>query len=147
MEPGMTRSDYGYFARIVTRWADCDPYGHVNNAQYYSFFDSALSKMLVERGVIRAKDWNSIGLCIESQCKFHASLEFPANLDVGVRIGKLGDKSIRYEIAIFEEEAETPSATGYFVHVFVDPDTRRPVPLVQGQRDAVADLVRPAPEQ
>ena len=137
----MARSDYGYFTPVVTRWADCDAYGHVNNAQYYSYFDSALSTMLIERAVLRSPHWNSIGLCIESQCQFHASLEFPATLDVGVRIGKLGGKSIRYELAIFAEGAEEPSATGYFVHVFVDPVTRRPVALVDGQRAAVADLV------
>lgn len=137
----MARSDYGYFTSVVTRWADCDAYGHVNNAQYYSYFDSALTTMLIERGVLRSADWNSIGLCIESQCQFHASLEFPATLDIGVRIGKLGGKSIRYELAIFEQGAEQPSATGYFVHVFVDPETRRPVELTQGQREAVTDLV------
>ena len=137
----MARSDYGYFTPIVTRWADCDAYGHVNNAQYYSYFDSALTTMLIDRGVLRSTDWDSIGLCIESQCQFHASLEFPARLDVAVRIGKLGGKSIRYELAIFEQRAEQPSATGYFVHVFVDPATRRPVELTPGQREAVADLV------
>ncbi|WP_225011213.1 acyl-CoA thioesterase [Novosphingobium percolationis] len=137
----MARSDYGYFTPIVTRWADCDAYGHVNNAQYYSYFDSALTTMLIDRGVLRSTDWDSIGLCIESQCQFHASLEFPATLDVAVRIGKLGGKSIRYELAIFEQGAEQPSATGYFVHVFVDPATRRPVELTPGQREAVADLV------
>ncbi|WP_408587946.1 acyl-CoA thioesterase [Novosphingobium sp.] len=137
----MARSDYGYFTPIVTRWADCDAYGHVNNAQYYSYFDSALTTMLIDRGVLRSTDWDSIGLCIESQCQFHASLEFPARLDVAVRIGKLGGKSIRYELAIFEQGAEQPSATGYFVHVFVDPATRRPVELTPGQREAVADLV------
>lgn len=138
----MARAEYGFFTQVTTRWADCDAYGHVNNVQYYSFFDTALTTMLVERGVLRSPHWNSIGLCVESQCQFHASLDFPATLDVGVRIGRLGGKSVRYELAIFASGAETPSATGYFVHVFVDPDTRRPAELVQGQRDALADLVR-----
>lgn len=142
----MARSDYGYFTPVVTRWADCDAYGHVNNAQYYSYFDSALTAMLIERGVLRSDQWNSIGLCIESQCQFHASLEFPATLDVGVRIGKLGGKSIRYELAIFADGAAEPAATGYFVHVFVDPATRRPVALTDGQRAALADLVYAAGE-
>lgn len=137
----MPRTDYGFFTSVLTRWADCDAYGHVNNAQYYSYFDSALTTMLIERGVLRSADWNSIGLCIESHCQFHAGLEFPAQLDIGVRIGKLGAKSIRYELAIFAEGAAEPAATGYFVHVFVDPDSRRPVPLTEGQRAAVADLV------
>lgn len=140
----MARSDYGYFTQVKTRWGDCDAYGHVNNVQYYSYFDTAVTTMLIERGVLRSPHWNAIGLCVESQCQFLASLEFPATLDLGLRIGRLGEKSIRYELAIFEQGAETPSATGYFVHVFVDPDTRRPTALAAGQRDAVADLVTPA---
>lgn len=137
----MAREGYRYLTRVTTRWADCDAYGHVNNAQYYSFFDTALTTMLVERGVLRSDRWDSIGLCVESQCQFHASLDFPATLDVGVRIGRLGGKSIRYELAIFAEGADTPSATGHFVHVFVDPLSRRPVELTEGQRAALADLV------
>lgn len=138
----MARDGYGYFTQLTTRWADCDAYGHVNNVQYYSFFDTALTTMLIERGVLRSPHWNAIGLCVESQCQFHASLDFPATLDVGVRIGRLGGKSVRYEVAIFAAGSETPSATGYFIHVFVDPATRRPVDLSPGQRDALADLVR-----
>ena len=140
----MARADYGYVTQLTTRWADCDAYGHVNNAQYYSFFDTALTTMLVERGVLRSAHWNTIGLCVESQCQFHASLDFPATLDIGVRIGRLGGKSVRYELAIFAGGSDTPSATGYFVHVFVDPVTRRPTDLTQGQRDALADLVHAA---
>lgn len=136
-----TRASYGYWTDITTRWADCDPYGHVNNAQYYSYFDTALTTMLIARGVLRSDLGRSIGLCVESQCKFHAPISFPATIAAGVRIGHLGSKSIRYEIGLFEADAQAPSATGYFVHVFVDPDSRRPVALTDAQRAAVADLV------
>lgn len=140
----MARADYGYFMQVPTRWADCDVYGHVNNIQYYSFFDTTVNAMLVDRGVLRSPHWTSIGLCVESQCQFHGSLYFPQTIDVALRIGRLGTKSVRYEVAIFAAGAEAPAATGYFVHVFVDPETRRPVDLAQGQRDALADLVREA---
>ncbi len=139
-----TRADFGYWVDSTTRWADCDAYGHVNNAQYYSYFDTALTTMIIARGVIRSPLGASIGLCIESQCNFHAPIEFPATLNAGVRIGHLGSKSIRYEIGLFAEGETKPAATGHFVHVFVDPDTRRPVALTDGQRAAIADLVRAA---
>ena len=141
----MSRADYPCFVRVTTRWADCDPYGHVNNVQYYSYFDSALTTLLIERGVLRSTQWKAIGLCVESQCKFVASLEFPATLDVGVRIGRLGERSIRFELGIFAEGSDEPAATGYFVHVYVDPDSRRPVTLVEGQRQAISDLVSASP--
>ena len=139
-----TRADYGYWVDIATRWADCDPYGHVNNAQYYSFFDTALTTMIIERGVIRSPEAPSIGLCVESQCQFHAPIDFPGTVNAGVRIGHMGGKSLRYEIALFLEGEDMPAATGYFVHVFVDKADRRPVPLTDRQRAAVADLLVPA---
>ena len=135
------RADYRYWTPIVTRWADCDAYGHVNNAQYYSFFDTAATTMLIERGVLRHGPGDPIGLVVESQCQFHAPIHFPATLEAGVRIGHLGSKSIRYEIALVPHGGEIPAATGYFVHVFVDPATRQPTALTTRQREAVADLI------
>lgn len=137
----MERSAFPYFARVSTRWADCDPYGHVNNVQYYSYFDTALTTLLIERGVLRSQEWDSIGLCVESHCNFHRSIDFPAELEVGVRIGRLGEKSIRFEFGIFTDGEDQAAATGHFVHVYVDPATRRPAPLAEGQRAALADCV------
>ena len=133
------RENFGYWLDIASRWADCDAYGHVNNAQYYSWFDTALTTMLIERGVLRGPE-GTIGLCIESQCLFHEPIEFPETVNAGVRIGRVGDKSLRYEIGLFREGHDSPAATGHFVHVFVDPATRRPVALSDRQKGAVADL-------
>ncbi len=138
------RENYGYWMDIASRWADCDAYGHVNNAQYYSWFDTALTTMLIERGVLRSSESASIGLCVESQCLFHAPIEFPETVNAGVRIGRIGDKSLRYEIGLFPHGSETPAATGYFVHVFVDPATRRPMALTDKQKAAIADLLHTA---
>ena len=98
------------------------------------------ASLLIDRGVLRSHHWNSIGLCVESQSTFRDSLDFPASLDVGVRIARLNEKSIRFELAIFADGAERAAVTGYFVHVYVNPDSRRPIPLTDRQRKAVADL-------
>lgn len=135
------RADYGWWVDIPTRWADGDPYGHANNINYYSWFDTAVTKMLFERKVIWLADSPSIGLCVESHCNFLASVEFPETVQAGVRIGRLGDKSLRFEIGLFLESQEAPAAVGYFVHVYVDRATRKPVPLTEEQKASVADLV------
>lgn len=135
------RANFRFWTSLDTRWADCDPYGHVNNAQYYSYFDTALTRMLIERGVLRSADDSSIGLCVESQCCFFAPIKFPATVDIGVAIGKMGDKSLRYEIGIFELNSDKPLASGYFVHVFVDPATRRTKSLSDRQRAAIFDII------
>ena len=129
-QPPESRDNYRYWLKIPTRWQDGDPYGHVNNVVYYSFFDTVLTKMLIEQQVLRSPFWNGIGLCIESQCQFHRPLTFPEVIDAGLRIVKISTSSLRYEISLFAEGSDEPAASGYFVHVFVDPDTRRPLPLV-----------------
>jgi acyl-CoA thioester hydrolase len=135
------RENYRWRVDIPTRWADGDPYGHVNNVIYYSWFDTAVTKMLFERHIIWLPDSPSIGLCVESQCAFLQPVEFPETIDARVRIGRMGDKSLRFEVALFREGSEAPAAAGHFVHVYVDRVTRRPLPLTQAQRDALADLV------
>lgn len=135
-----TRDDFRWWTSIATRWMDGDPYGHVNNVIYYSWFDTAATSMMMERGVL-GPDLPAIGLCVESACAFHAPVSFPQRVDAGVRIGRMGDKSVRYEIGLFVEGRAEPAATGHFVHVFVDRATRRPVPIAPAHRDALRDLV------
>lgn len=134
------REHFGWWMKIASRWADCDAYGHVNNATYYSWFDTALTTMAMERGILRAPGQTSIGLCVASGCEFLAPIGFPQTVDVGVRIGRLGNSSIRYELAIFAG-AEQPAAVCHFTHVYVDATTRKGVALTVAQKVAVADLV------
>ena len=122
------RSAYRAFRTIATRWMDNDAYGHVNNVVYYSWFDSAVNAYLIERGVLDIHQGETIGLVIETQCNYFASLAFPEPVDVGIRVTKLGTSSVRYEVGIFGT-ADTTAAKGHFVHVYVDKHTRRPVPL------------------
>jgi acyl-CoA thioester hydrolase len=135
------RDRYRYWVEIPTRWQDGDPYGHVNNVVYYSYFDTAVTKMLIERRVLRGPHWNAIGLCIESQCQFHAPITFPEVVDAGLRIGRVGNSSLRYEVGLFLRGQEEPCASGYFVHVFVHSETRKPVQIVDQVRDAISALV------
>ena len=135
------RENYRWQVDIPTRWADGDPYGHVNNVIYYSWFDTAVTKMLFERRIIWLPDSPSIGLCVESKCEFLRPVEFPETIDARVRIGRMGDKSLRFEVGLFKEGEEVPAAVGYFVHVYVDRRTRKPLSLTPEQRQAIVDLV------
>lgn len=97
--------------------------------------------MLIGTGVLGSSIVQPIGLCLESQCRFHAPIGFPATIDAGVGISHLGTKSIRYELGLFCAGEDVAAASGYFVHVFVDPQTRRPMALTELQRTALADLM------
>lgn len=123
------RSDYRHFQRITTRWHDNDVYGHVNNVVFYSWFDTAVNEYLMNAGVLDPQRSAVIGLVSETFCRYFSTMAFPQEIHAGIRVARLGTTSVRYEIAIFGDAAETASAQGHFVHVYVDRTTRRPTPL------------------
>lgn len=135
-----TRADYAHLSTITTRWMDNDIYGHVNNVTYYSYFDTAVNRYLIDAGVLDIHAGSVIGLVIETHCNYFASLAFPKDVQAGIRVAHVGRSSVRYEIGLFEAGQDTAAATGHFVHVYVDRETRRPV--AQLPEDFAAALQR-----
>ena len=125
-----SRTAYKAFRSMATRWLDNDMYGHVNNVVYYSWFDTAVNGLLIERGAIDIYAGAVIGLVIETQCNYFAPLAFPEEVVAGIRVAHVGLTSVRYEVAIFPADADLPCvAKGHFVHVYVDRATRKPTAL------------------
>jgi acyl-CoA thioester hydrolase len=142
-ETELTRDAYPHFLPLQTRWADNDVYGHVNNAHYYALFDTAINQYLITAGGLDTAAGAVIGVAAETHCRFLQSLAFPEIIEVGLRVGKLGNSSVRYELAVFKQGGERAAAAGYFVHVFVDRATRRAVPIPPPLRAALERLLRP----
>jgi acyl-CoA thioester hydrolase len=132
-----TREQFKFFLDIQTRWADNDIYGHVNNVTYYSYFDTAANALLIQKTGFDIHQSQSIGLVVDSACSFFQELSFPEIIQVGVAIGKIGNTSLRYELAIFKQGQEQASAQGHFVHVFVDRETRKTVPISEPTHDVL----------
>jgi acyl-CoA thioester hydrolase len=141
-KPQISRDDYAHFYSLPTRWMDNDVYGHVNNALYYGFFDTAINEYLIGAGRLDINSGPVIAFAAESQCRYLRPLAFPGTIDIGLRVGTLGNSSVRYELAIFKEGESLAAAAGYFVHVFVDRVTQRPVPMPASIRNALGRLVR-----
>lgn len=135
------RSAYRVFRSISTRWMDNDVYGHVNNVVYYSWFDTAVNAHLIEQGVLDIHGGGTIGLVIETQCNYFAPLAFPQVVEAGIRVARIGGSSVRYEVGLFAAGESLTAAAGHFVHVYVDRQTRRPVPLPEALRAALDRLV------
>ena len=131
---------YPHRRAISTRWKDNDVYGHVNNVEYYSFFDTVINEYLITEGGLDIAAGEVIGLCAESHCTYHGALTFPETVEAGLRVGHVGRTSVRYEIALGREGAEEPAATGWFVHVFVDRESRRPAEIPPRLRAALEAL-------
>jgi acyl-CoA thioester hydrolase len=139
------RSDYAHQSTITTRWMDNDIYGHVNNVTYYSYFDTAVNRYLIEAGVLDIHGGAVIGLVIETHCNYFAPLAFPKNVEAAIRVAHIGRSSVRYEIGLFEEGHEQAAACGHFVHVYVGRESRRPTPLPDDFVQALQRLQMPAP--
>lgn len=135
------RTDYPHCTLLPTRWRDNDLYGHLNNVVHYELFDSVINAWLIEHGGLDVHAGPVIGLCAESHCTYRAALAFPEPVEAGLRVGKLGRSSVRYEIGLFRPGAEEPAATGWFVHVFVDRESRRPTPIPEPLREALTRLL------
>ena len=132
-----TLDAYPYVTSITTRWNDNDIYGHINNVAFYSFFDTAANRFLIERGGLDIANGPVIGLVVESKCSYHVPLAYPQPLCAGVRVDRLGNRAVTYGIAIFDEHEPRAAAHGYFVHVFVDRATRTPTPMPTQLRSAL----------
>ena len=122
-------SEYNFFSNLSTRWNDNDIYGHMNNIVYYALFDTAVNKWLINNKLIDIKNGKNIGLIVQSGCNYFSSFEYPEDIRVGIRVTKIGNSSVRYEVGLFKEKEEYSSADGFFVHVYVDRKTNRPISL------------------
>jgi len=134
------RSAYKHFHPIGTRWMDNDVYGHVNNVVYYSWFDTVVNQFLVAGGVLDIERSPVIGLVVETQCNYFAAVAFPQQITAGLRVARLGNSSVRYEVGIFREDEEVAAAQGHFVHVYVDRASRRAVSLPEGMRNLLQTI-------
>jgi len=136
-----TRAGFWHFQIIPTRWMDNDVYGHVNNVIYYSYFDTVVNQYLIEQGALDIAHSKSVGWVVETSCQYFSSLAFPDVVHAGLRVAKLGNTSVRYEIGLFRNDDDTACAQGHFVHVYVDRKTQRPAPLSQELRAALARIL------
>jgi acyl-CoA thioester hydrolase len=134
------RNAYKAFRSIGTRWMDNDAYGHVNNVVYYSWFDTAVNAYLIEHGVLDIHHGQAIGLVVETQCNYFSPLAFPQTGEAGMRVARLGQSSVRYEVALFAQDQDLCAARGHFVHVYVDRVSRRPVSLADPLKQLLETL-------
>ncbi len=132
---------YPHRLPIQTRWKDNDVYGHVNNVEYYSYFDTVINEWLITEGGLDIHAGTVIGVCAESHCEYRGALEFPHPVEAHLRVGRLGRTSVRYEIMLARGGADEPAATGWFVHVFVNRESRRPVEIPDRIRGALERLI------
>lgn len=133
MPPGK-RDDYRWFHAVTTRWMDNDVFQHVNNVNYFSYFDTAITYYEMSERVVGLLEGPVHCVVAEVACRYHSSLSFPDRVTVGVRVAHIGRSSVRYEVGVFRNDDDDAAAEGHFVHVFVERGVQRPVPIPDDAR-------------
>jgi acyl-CoA thioester hydrolase len=137
---GLTSSDFPVLWPVLTRWADNDMFGHLNNAVYYQLFDTAINAWINTNTGLNPVAMPSLGIVAESGCRYFSELGFPESLVVGLAVTRLGNSSVTYRLGVFRapredapegatEAAQPITALGHWVHVYVDRASRKPVPI------------------
>jgi acyl-CoA thioester hydrolase len=132
--PPGKRTDYRWFHTITTRWMDMDVFAHVNNVNYFSYFDTAVTYYEMSEKVVGLLEGPVHCVVAEVACRYHSSLSFPDRVTVGIRVATVGRSSVRYEIGVFRNDEDIAAAEGHFVHVFVERGVQRPVPIPDDAR-------------
>jgi len=136
-EESHSRSQYYYFNRISARWIDNDVYGHINNATYYTFFDTVANGFLIERGGLDFQRAPIVAFIVASSCQYRSPIAYPTDIDAGFRVNRLGRSSVEYGIGIFAAESDSVAAFGTFTHVFVDRASNQSVEIPAQLRAAL----------
>lgn len=138
--PKHLRRNYRHFHTVSTRWQDNDSYGHVDSAAYYGFFDSAVHGYLAREGGLDVRRGELIACVLSSSCDYFAPISFPATIEIGVRVARLGCSSVRYELAIFRQGEQEACAAGKLAQVFVDRAHNRSMSIPARLRTALEAL-------
>ena len=139
-QPPGRRADYRWFHAVTTRWMDNDVFQHVNNVNYFSFFDTAVTYFEMSEGVVDLLAGPVHCVVAEVMCRYHSSLSFPDRVAVGVRVANIGRSSVRYDVGVFRNDEDVAAAEGHFVHVFVERGSQRPVPIPDDARGKLQHL-------
>jgi len=140
----MKRENYRWFTDISTRWMDNDIYGHINNVNYYSYFDTVANAYLIQHGGLDIHQGDVVGYIVHSQCFYRSPLAFPQRLEGGLRVNRIGNSSVEYGLAIFSQGSGDASAHGTVTHVFVDRASERPVPIAGLLRQGLENVLHTA---
>ena len=140
--PPTERGAYPVFYPMTTRWRDNDVYGHINNAYYYEFFDTAVNQWLIRSEALELPHGPVVGLVAETACRFLSSVSYPQSLEVGVTTLRVGRSSVIFGLGLFAEKANEAAALCRFVHVYVDQESRRPTPIPATMVEKLKQLSR-----
>jgi acyl-CoA thioester hydrolase len=136
----ITHDQYPHWMEIEVRWGDMDAMGHVNNAVYFTYCESARIHLLRELGIEGRAEGSRRGpVLVSASCDFKQEVTYPAVLDVGVRVEAIGQRSFRLSYGMFLRGTDQLVALGASVNAWVDFAAGRAVEIPSQVREALAE--------
>lgn len=146
-----SRSDFALSHRLRVRWAEVDRQGIVFNGHYLTYFDVGITEY-----------WRAVGFpypdallaaggdlfAVKASIEYHGSAHYDDLVDVLVRVARIGSSSMQFRIEIHRTEAdgsETHLVSGEVIYVNADGKTRKPSPVPDFLREAIARFEPVAP--
>jgi acyl-CoA thioester hydrolase len=132
--------DFRFTYPIEVRYDDLDPQGHVNNARFLSYFEQARVNYLVHLGLFsKGQSFLEVGIILaDAHVTFQSPVLFGMQVRVGVRVARLGNKSMSMEYRLFEEVSGTVLATGSTVLVTFDYRNQQTIPIPDLWREKIS---------
>jgi acyl-CoA thioester hydrolase len=137
----MTRDQFRFFHPFRVRYSEIDGQGVLFNAHYLTFYDTAITEFFRALGYDQFADAQKTGMdfhVVKAVVEYKAPIRFDWELDVGVRVARLGNSSLVFELAIFQKGQNDLLATGEIVWVNTDQTTQRPAPIPDTTRSMIA---------
>lgn len=139
------RAGFRHWTKVPVRWGDMDAFGHVNNATYFTYCESARIRLFEDLDLdgLAATEGPGRRLgpgLVAASLSFRKQVKYPADLEVGLRVSKVGTKSFTVEYAVLRAGEDEAVADGASVIVWVDYDARGgegealPLPAVLRER-------------
>ena len=138
-----SRADFSLFYTLESRWADNDIYGHINNVAYYAYFDTVVNRFLIEKGAMRPGTDEVVGYVVQSSANYFTPVSYPTTLSIGLRVDRLGTKSVTWALGVFALDAHQSCVTGQFTHAFVERASGLSAEIPLSIRSAIDALDRP----
>lgn len=141
----MQRSDFVHLIEQPIRWGDMDALGHVNNVEFFRYFESG--RIAYVDDLLPDAKLSNNTILADIQCAFRRQLHYPQVVEVGTRVARIGNSSLQLTCAVFVKGDPEPAATGRAVIVWFDFTTQRPARLPDHLRSRIAALEVIPPEQ
>jgi acyl-CoA thioester hydrolase len=134
-------SDYRFFHPISVRYGDLDPQGHVNNAGFLTYMEGARVSYIRRLGLWDGKSFLEIGFILARvELDYQAPILMTDEVEVGLRVSRLGNKSLDMEYLIREPVTGNVFAEGKTVQIAFDYQSGKTIPLLVSWREVIQDF-------